>query len=354
VLVNTAIAETVLHARNGLFQTAPASGSWRAPLASVTAAVLLIVAVLSYGFAVLTEKLPSPRMKVALVQANIPNSQSRVGALRQALLEKQAKLTRNVANGAPELIIWSETAVSGDVQHTPGLRKQISQLAVDVNSYLLVGSAENAKFTNRDLRGKFYNSMVLFTPEGSVAGEYRKIQLVPFGEYVPLRRYISWPSAIAPEMGDLLAGDQHTLFDVRGVKFATTICWELIFPELFREFVKKGAAFMTIATNEAWFGETGAPYELLAMSVLRAAENRVAIARAANTGISAFIDPFGRITQRLRGADLKDLFVEGVLVGDIAISRTQTFYTRYGDLFAYSQIGVCALTLVYTLLKALS
>jgi apolipoprotein N-acyltransferase len=344
----------VLRARDRLLQTAPASASWRVPLASVTASVLLLVAILSYGFAILPEKPTSPRMKVALVQANIPNQQKSDGTLRQKLLEKQAKLTREIANAAPELIVWSETAVSGDVQHTPELRKQVAQLAVDVNSYLLVGSAEHAKFTNRDLRGKFYNSMVLFTPEGSVAGEYRKIQLVPFGEYVPLRRYISWPKAIAPEMGDLLAGDQHTLFDIRGVKFATTICWELIFPELFSEFVKKGAAFMTIATNEAWFGETGAPYELLAMSAFRAVENRVAIARAANTGVSAFIDPFGRITQRVRGADKKDLFVEGALVGDVAISRERTFYTRYGDVFAFSQIGVCALTLAYALLKALS
>ena len=111
---------------------------------------------------------------------------------------------------------------------------------------------------------------------------------------------------------------------------------------------------MTIATNEAWFGETAAPYQFLVMSVLRAAENRVAIARAANTGVSAFIDPFGRITQRLRGADLRELFVEGALVGDLTVSRARTFYTQYGDLFAFSQIGLCALTVVYALLKALS
>jgi len=98
-----------------------------------------------------------------------------------------------------------------------------------------------------------------------------------------------------------------------------------------------------IATNEAWFGETAAPYHLLVMSQFRAAENRVAIARAANTGISAFIDPFGRVTQAIHGPEGKALFVEGTLVGEIPLAHERTFYTEYGDIFAAAQIGFALL-----------
>ena len=107
---------------------------------------------------------------------------------------------------------------------------------------------------------------------------------------------------------------------------------------------------MVVATNEAWIGDTAAPYQLLAMSALHAAENRVAIARSANTGISAFIDPFGRITDRLTSRDGKDLFVQGVLIGDVPISRERTFYTLHGDVFAFSLIGLSAVMVSLALL----
>jgi apolipoprotein N-acyltransferase len=108
---------------------------------------------------------------------------------------------------------------------------------------------------------------------------------------------------------------------------------------------------MVNGTNEAWFGDTAEPYQHLAVNVFRAAENRVAIARVANTGISALIDPFGRITERLRGADRKELFVEGVLIGDIPLSSEKTFYTEYGDLFAFLQIAISGLFLLHSRLK---
>jgi apolipoprotein N-acyltransferase len=142
-------------------------------------------------------------------------------------------------------------------------------------------------------------------------------------------------------LGDYVPGDRYTIFPLEQTHFGAVICWELIFPELVREFVRRGARFMVIATNEAWFGETAAPYQLLAMSVFRAVENRVAIVRAANTGISAFIDPFGRITERLQSADLRELFVEGVLTSEVPLAEGQTWYTRHGDMFAFLQILWC-------------
>jgi apolipoprotein N-acyltransferase len=136
------------------------------------------------------------------------------------------------------------------------------------------------------------------------------------------------------------------LFSIADHHFGAVICWEAIFPEVFREFVKRGAVFMISATNESWFGVTAAPYQFLAMTVFRAAENRIAIARAANTGVSAFIDPYGRIAGRVRGAAGGDLFVDGVLANEVYLTQAETFYTLYGDVFAFLQIAASAVLVV--------
>jgi apolipoprotein N-acyltransferase len=189
----------------------------------------------------------------------------------------------------------------------------------------------------------------LISPDGAIAGEYRKQILVPFGEYAPLRGIVTWSEAIADPRQDIVAGERSTLFTMGSLSFGATICWENVFPDLFREFVNGGARLMVNATNEAWFGETAAPYQFLAMSAFRAAENRVAVVRSANTGISAIIDPYGRIIERLVGSDGKALFVEGVLSGTVPLSRALTFYARHGDVFAFAQIAACVLMLLYAL-----
>src|SRR4029079_16838272 len=153
-------------------------------------------------------------------------------------------------------------------------------------------------------------------------------------EYLPLKQF-PWPSRIASSWsaGEFRPGTRYTVFNLEDTQFAVTICWENIFPDLFRRFVKNGAKLMINITNEAWFGETAAPYQLMAMSVFRAVENHVSIARAANTGISVFIDPVGRILSKVKRGD-KDIFVEGYRVENVSVSSTNTFYTKYGDVFA--------------------
>jgi apolipoprotein N-acyltransferase len=352
VLMNAAVAEAISYRRQRSPGTITASALQRSPLLALMVASLLLIATALYGLFVLSRGLTGERLTVALVQGNIPQERKWDSAYRQTILDRYAGLTRQAAQQAPALIVWPETAVPGDVQHVPELQQKVGQLAIDTKSYLLVGSAEHAKFTNRQLRGRYYNSMVLLTPEGRIALEYRKIALVPFGEYVPLKDYLTWPKAIVSAMGDFLPGDRYTLFTVGQATFGAVICWETIFPDLFREFVKRGARFMVNGTNEAWFGQTAASHQLLAMTAFRAAENRVAILRAANTGISAVIDPLGRITARLRGPDQQELFVEGVLISDILLSREKTFYTQYGDMFALLQLAVCAVLLLSAWLPA--
>jgi apolipoprotein N-acyltransferase len=175
--------------------------------------------------------------------------------------------------------------------------------------------------------------------------------LLPFGEYLPLKN-LPWPSRISAlwEGGAFVPGNEYTVLDLTVFKLAVTICWENIFPNLVREFVKNGADLIVNITNEAWFGDTAAPYQFMAMNVFRAVENRVAIARAANTGISGFIDPVGRILGTVNKNN-QEILVEGYLVKDLPLSQPGTFYTRHGDLFAWLCLGMLLVMLFWSFAK---
>lgn len=316
---------------------------WRAIPASIGAAVAAITLVVLHGLAVLSAEPSHETFIVAAIQGNVPQNVKWDAAHRESTLQRYAELTREAARQQPALIAWPETAVPGDVEHDPRLLKPVRELAREVGIPLLVGSAEHAKFTKRELGTRAFNSMVLISPEGRIADVYRKIRLVPFGEYEPLAGVIKWPAVIASSMGNSVAGDRATVFTIDGVGVASTICWENIFPDLVRQFVRQGARVVVNATNEAWFQDSGAPRQFLAISVFRAAENRVSVLRVANTGITALIDPNGRIVQRLRSQDGRDVFVAGGLVASVLVSRATTFYTVYGDVFALMLTGGCGL-----------
>ena len=280
-------------------------------------------------------------LRVSIVQGNIPQDRKWEPEWRDRIFDRHVALTRQAAVHSPQLIVWPETSVPGDVVHSPPLRERMAGLSRETGSYLLAGSASNAKFSDQTLAGKKFNSMVLFSPEGTLAGEYRKVILVPFVEYAPIRLAALWSKSKRARQ-DMVAGQEATLLSVGSLTIGTLICWENIFPDLFRQMAGQGAHLMVNATNEAWFGESSASEQFLAMSVFRAVENHVAIARAANTGISSFIDPYGRITARLAAADGKELFVEGTLTQDVPLSTQRTFYTSHGDVFAMTGLVVCA------------
>jgi apolipoprotein N-acyltransferase len=148
-----------------------------------------------------------------------------------------------------------------------------------------------------------------------------------------------------------IAGEEFVLFEVASARFGTPICWENMFPGLFRRFVRDGAHFMVSVTNEAFMGSTAAPYQSLAINVFRAVENRVGIARAGATGVSAFISPDGEIVDRVRDGTGQDLFVSGLLVADMPLSTNKTFYTSFGDVFTYAAIGVTGLIVAVSVLQ---
>ncbi|MBI4716006.1 MAG: apolipoprotein N-acyltransferase [Nitrospirae bacterium] len=240
-----------------------------------------------------------------------------------------AAITEAAGRGA-ELVVWPETAVPFFFQNPSPQREEIRSLARSENIHLLFGSPSH-KIVDRasPQPPRPMNSAYLISPEGAVLGRYDKIHLVPFGEYVPLPRLLFFVNRMAQGIGDFVPGETFTVMASPKGKIGTVICFEVIFPELVRQFTDEGADLMVTITNDAWFGKSAAPYQHFDQVFLRAVENRIPFARAANTGISGFVDPQGRVLEA------GPLFKETFLVESLPLRSRKTFYTRFGDLFAY-------------------
>ncbi len=272
---------------------------------------------------------PGETMRLAVVQGNIDQGVKWSPEFKQEIFEKYIALSRQTLNTEPDMIIWPETAVPFVLHYDQAYKRAIRMLAQEFDRYLLFGGIDlvpNPSSVEHPYNS--LNSAFLASPEGDILGKYDKMHLVPFGEYVPFEHLLFFVSRITESIGKVQAGTQHTLLVADDVPFGTVICFEMIFPNLVRKFVDNGARFLVNITNDAWFGRSGASYQHFAMVTFRAIENRVAIARAANTGISGFIDPYGRILKQ------SEIFVDKTLTQDIPLRTTATFYSRYGDIFA--------------------
>lgn len=313
---------------------------WRRAGRGAVVALALVVGALGLGTMMVDEvdfDSDSPRLQVAVIQPSIEQSLKWDPAYQQQTLGIFTALTRRAGAGKPAIILWPETAAPIFLRRDPGLVVDLQVLSAEVKAPLLVGSVDG------DQRG-LYNSAFLLTGQG-IRAKYDKIHLVPFGEYVPLSGIIGFVRRWAEFISEFQAGRIPKVFNEADPPFGVVICYEGIFPELFREFVAGGAKYMVNITNDAWFGTTSGPWQHLAMLPFRAVENRVAIARSANTGVSAFVAPNGRITKAL------GLFERGVLSDEILVRRGKTLYTLFGDLFAYACLAVSAAGLVLARLR---
>ena len=221
------------------------------------------------------------------------------------------------------------TATPTPLRRDPGLLRTLGALSGSLHVPLLVGSIDIDASTPPKVR----NSAFLLTERG-IVGRYDKIQLVPFGEYVPLSGLIGFVRSWAEFIAELEPGSNATVFSGPPAPFGVVICYEGIFPELVREFVKGGARLIVNMTNDAWFGRTSGPWQHLAMYPFRAVEHRVAVVRAANTGISAFIAPTGKIVRRV------PLYERTTATERVPLRTRDTLYSRFGDWLAYLSLAV--------------
>ena len=297
----------------------------------------------------------SPRISV--VQANIPQEQKWSGGFEESIIQEYAALTELAAEDSPDMIIWPETAYPYLISDSDVNDNEIDTLAAKLKIPLLAGIVYGDN-------GRYYNSAVLYEGSRGIHDMYYKTHLVPFGEYIPLERYISFiRKNIDKPIGDFARGDKYTLFPLRSsssengeggtilrqtnfFKFGVLICFEDIFPYIAREFAAGGANILINITNDAWFGPTAAARQHLAASVFRAVENRVPVVRAANTGVSGFIEPTGRIISTVNISG-REVFVQGIDTASVTVVRSRTHYTAYGDIFVFF-CGIMMLVLFLT------
>jgi apolipoprotein N-acyltransferase len=300
---------------------------------------LLLALWLGYGYYRLTQvdvlMAESPKLKVAVIQGNIKQGEKWRKDMVLTTLERYAELTRRV-KGA-RLIIWPETAAPFFFLRTPDLAARVEAIARESGAYLLFGSPA-WKLTEAGER--YFNRAYLLNPEGRVIGSYDKAHLVPYGEYVPLRRYLPFIGKMVPMVGDFAEGPVGATVSLPEGAIGPLVCYESIFPYLSRAQVANGAHLLVNITNDAWFGKTAAAYQHLSMAVLRAAENHVCLARAANTGISACIDGAGRLLWT------SELDVPEAHAVELAWLPGGSLYTKIGDVFAWACVSLCGLALI--------
>ena len=296
--------------------------------------LLIMGGVLSYGKREINNlsmlMASQPKIKLAVIQGNIDQSQKWKKAFQERTIEIYEGLTKEAAKRRPEIIIWPETAIPFYFQEPSLYQKRILNLIKQIKIPLLLGSPA---YKSKEGTVKYFNRAYLVNFEGKIVSYYDKVHLVPFGEYIPCRRLLSFLPNVVNIIGDFSPGTIKLLSGFR-YPLGVLICFEGIFPELSRKLVRQGALLLVNITNDAWFGRTSAPYQHLSMLAIRAVENRRGIARSANTGFSAFIKPTGEIINR------SSLFTSGYFCEELPILKERTFYTKHGDILAISCLCV--------------
>jgi apolipoprotein N-acyltransferase len=323
-------------------------------MALIAPATLLLIFTFLYGYVALTQMITGNKIRIALAQGNIEQTKKWDPRYAPHIMQTYAELTEQAASNQPSLIIWPETATPGSISFDPIVYAQIKDIATMSGTYLLLGSAQHQKFEGKEVKGiQYLNSAYLIPPdsEGIKDQRYDKIRLFPFGEYLPFREMIPWWLINVRDSGSYMAGNELTIFKLPAFRFGVTICWENVFPDIVRQAVKRGAQFIVNMTNEARFGKTAAPYQLAAISVFRAVENRIFVIRCANTGVSCIIDPYGRITNRIKDERGQDIFIRGILSEWIVPLESNTFFTRHGNWLVWVSYSGSILFLLMAFLK---
>ena len=312
--------------------------AWRRSVVPLAGPALLAVFAGSYG-AWRTDAGPGAgvAVRVAVVQAAVPQDQRFQPGSAYANTARHADLTRRAAQRQKlDLVVWSETAVDIDLDQTPALSDRLGRLADQVGVPFVTGAP-------RSKGGLRTNSVVLFTPRHGIAESYAKQRLVPFAEYdpdfaAPLARLL----APVVEGEPYVPGTEPFVFHHGPIPFAAPVCFEITYPSLMRRFRAAGAALVLNLSNDAWFGRSGYAEMHFAHAILRAVELRSWVVRGANTGISGFVDPAGRVVAEL------PVFEEGVVFAEVRAAGAAPFYARAGDLpvlaFLVAVIGVSWLT----------
>jgi apolipoprotein N-acyltransferase len=276
----------------------------------------------------------SPEARIAVIQGNINQGIKWNPAFQIDTVKKYNRLSASIIEQNPELIVWPEAATPFyflvDIKPSELVFEGIHQTEKDY----LIGSPS---FVRKHDADRYFNSAFLISPKTKTMGKYNKTHLVPYGEYVPLKKWLPFLGKIVAQVGDFDTGQIGNTLQWKDQHLGVQICYEIIFPALSRAMARNNASLLINITNDAWFGKTSGPYQHFSMTVLRAVENRRSLARAANTGISGFVDPAGRILASTA------LLEEAAVVRSLPLLKEKSIYTQTGDLFARGCMGIVIL-----------
>jgi len=312
-----------------------------------------IVGVLVFGFRATQVSPAAKTLRVTAVQSNVPQNQKFDPQFTRRIFDQFRRLSEIAlrSNPPPELLVWPESSMPGPVLEDQESYKFVTDLAADADADFLLGTIDEDG-------GDVYNAAILLSEGGERVQMYRKVHLVPFGEFVPGRHTVPLLARIVGDQvpGDFKAGKEYTVFTLTNgdVQVAPLICFEDTIGELARQFVvptetSPGANLLVDVTNDGWFQHSAGSHQHLANAIFRCIETRRPMLRAANTGVTCFINQFGRVTQELRD-EIGSTFTEGVLSGDIKVPSEHelTFYARHGELFAKACAVITLIAIVLT------
>ncbi|MBN2357252.1 apolipoprotein N-acyltransferase [candidate division KSB1 bacterium] len=325
--------------------------------------VVILLLPLVHGIPTLRHQRPVKRdLTVALLQGNIDPFEKWGAGKTERNFQIYERLTWQVMPSHPDLVVWPETAVPLYLRSEREYLRRMHQLTDSTRTPILTGTIDY-QFVDAD-NYNYYNAAFLFEPLADGFQTYWKMQLVPFSERVPFRDFFIFKALkdflvdLALGVGDYSQGKTPTIFafnprtprhhgnqqdEGNAIHFAVPICFESAFAHINREFVARGAELLVVITNDAWFGKTSGPHQHARFAVFRAIENRVPIARCANTGISCFVDAYGRVYDQTRW------YEQTVSISKVRIYQGTSFYVRHGNVFAICISILAAIACVVTM-----
>jgi apolipoprotein N-acyltransferase len=302
----------------------------------ILAGAILVAGTIAYGHQALGRWANSTLgARAALLQGNLSFDEPD-NVLSWKFQHGYAKMAAQVSASKVDLLVIPESPSPLTFQYDTAYRQTIQDLARQFRYGVIFN---NISFADGQSASRYFNSAYFLDGQGIEAGRYDKIHLVPFGEYIPWSRVFFFAETVTKDVSAFTPGTTYRIVHMGGHPVNAVICFEIVFPNLVREFIRQGSELIVNLTNDGWYGDTAAPHQHLAMSRWRSVENRRYLIRAANTGISAFVEPTGRIQVRT------GILREEVCVGNFAFIAEPTFYSRHGDLFA---IG-CAIIMCLSL-----
>lgn len=267
---------------------------------------------------------------VGLIQPNITQEEKWNRALVGEIGRRYTTLTRRAVADGAQAILWPESSTPYLFDEDPVQAAAVRTLVRESGVPLLFGTDE----VERGEPDRYYNSAFVLDPTGAVAAVYRKMQLVPFGEFVPLKDLLFFVSPLVEAVSEFTPGTTVTMLPFGGHLASTAICYEVVYPHLIRRAVLEGSELLTTITNDAWYGHSSAPYQHFELASMRAIEQGRYLARAANTGISGIVDPYGRPVVATR------VFEEAVVTAEVRFLQSRTLYATIGDAVAIASLVV--------------